>query len=231
MTVGYPDYARLSNAGGYLLYRTNGSPPENTVLFQGYVGLWPYINMFTSMNASNDYCRIQLSYFADESFSELTGFRYATRTGASFAITQYGNISPWLRVSYITISGNPISFQEWSIYGTTGYSPQINMTSADVPIFTFNQNVATTATFSVSPLHIQPGDASLMLYTTSAKWHAELTYFDFGAASPNQLFHLDDTLSAPGGIWDMPMLDAPHTFLITNDDTVTHQFVGAWTSK
>lgn len=231
MTVGYIDYARLSQEGGFQLYADSGSPPENTVLFKGYVGAWPYVNLFTDCNSSSDVCRIAIAYFSDSTFSTQVGWRYAVRTGGMFAATQYANLSSWVVLSYTTLSGNPFPFVELGLYATVAPAKQVGLSSTDVPIIGTNQTIAGPSTGSVTPGHIQPGDASLMLYTNATAWNANVQYYDYGTPGYLQIFHTDNVISAHGGVYDLPMLDAPHLINFANTGSTSGQFVISWQSR
>lgn len=111
MTVGYPDYARLSQQGGTELYGVaNTAPPYFSKLFQGYVGAWPYVNIFTNLAASADTMQIVLAYCSDATFNTIVGERTIVRTGGNVAVSQYANLTPWLTFWYTTKSGNPMTF-------------------------------------------------------------------------------------------------------------------------
>lgn len=228
---GYPDYQRVSLSAGYQLYAGNGNIPVNTNLFFGYVGNFPYVSLFANLNASSDFAVIGLTYYSDSSKSLIVGWRNIVRTGTTYSVTQYGNVGPWLNLSYTTKSGNPMSFSALGLYGTTGLANQEMLTSLEVPMFEFNVSLAATnGNETIAPVHVQPGPAKLMLYTTSVKWVAIMSYYDWVSGSYLQVLHMDNNWGVAGGVWDVPMLDAPYQFAVTNNDTVSRSFVGSWLS-
>lgn len=231
MTVGYTDYARLSQQGGFQLYAISGSPPQNTVLLREYIGAWPYVNLFTNCGASSDICRIAIAYFSDSTYTTQVGFRYAVRTGGMFAATQYANLSPWVQLSYTTISSNTFPFTALGLYAAVAPARQVGLSSTDVPIIGTNQTIAGPSNGSITPGHIQPGSASLMIYTTATAWSVNAEYYDYGTPGYLQIFHADQVTASHGGVFDVPMLDAPHLINFSNNGSTNGQFVISWQSK
>lgn len=231
MSVGYSDYTRVSNSGGFLLFSTSGNIANGTVLFQGYVGYWPYLNLFTDCNSSGDFCQIEIAYYSDATFSNPSGFRLAIRMGASFAATQYGNISPWVRISVNTISGSPFPFIFLSGYGTTGPSDQVSMSSLDVPIAGGVQSVPGAGTQIIEIGHIQPGDAIFQVQTASTSWYVFIEYFDYGSNAWIRLYQTGPKSAAGDENLEWPQLDAPMRITFGNQQATTAQFVYGWTSK
>lgn len=230
MTIGYPDYARLSEQGGFSIFSTKGNVNNGAFVFEGYVGSWPYLNMFTLMSASSDFGRIALVYYADEKFTNQVGFRYAIRTGNSFAITQYANLSPWLQIQFNTISTNPMSFTEWTVYGTQGYSPQTQLASTDVPIFSTNQTIAAGTTVQAFPQHIQPGSGIANVSIGTNTWYANIFAWDYGGNAWALDTQLIGSWAGNGGVFDVPMLDTPYRIDMHNSGSAAIAFNFAWKS-
>lgn len=231
MTVGFPDYARLSQQGGYLLYGNSGNINQNQILFEGYVGTWPYVNMATNFGASTDFAQMNLVYFADETFNDVIGFRYAIRAGASFAMTQYANLTPWLRFYYESKSGLAMPFTNLALYASQGIANQWQLASMDVPILSLDQSIGANTTATVDINHIQPGPGNINMFTGAASWFININRYDWGSAG----YVFDSTVnSAKYGqalSVDLPMIDAPYQFQIHNGDSVAQTFEMSWKSN
>lgn len=231
MSVGFPDYARLEQQGGYLLYGASGVVPLNTTLFQGYVGSWPYINLVTDPTSPADKIQVIMEYFTDATFTTLVAFRYAIRDQLSICQTQYANLSPWLKVFYRTAGNNTINWAELAFYATTGEATSNALSSADEPLLSVNTTVVGGGNFTQEMQHIQPGDCTLMIYTKATTWNAQMQYYSYSNAAQMQLWHGDSTQFPEGSSWSVPMIDAPHTFSFTNSGATTQQLVVAYTSR
>jgi hypothetical protein len=225
MSVGYPDYARLNRSGGYLLYGVGAtSPPENAILFEGYVGSFPYLNVVLNVNATSDFIRVVIAYYTDETFSTQIGFRYVIRGGGSFSVTQYANLSEWCAIFYDSISGNPVPFIQFAIYGAQSVAGQTSLVSTDVPIYQSDGLVALSSSVQVNPLHVQPGSAILGIFTTAAVWFVTVAYYDYGSATYKRMYDIDSTITAKGGTYPVSLPDAPLQLTISNTDTSDRTF-------
>lgn len=216
MSEGYPDYARLAQQGGTLLYGANGSIPQDTILFQGYVGPWPYINSFTDPVTGAENVTIFYEWYTDETFTVQVGFRLATRTQFSLAATQYANLSPWLRIFYTTASGNPISWTEFGIYGATGVADPNELLSADAPILSGNPSIPASTTMSFFPQHQSPGAAKFNVSTTLTSWFVNIFYLSSSSYVYTLYWQLNQPWAGGGGVWDVPALDTQHRVDVHN---------------
>jgi len=224
-TPGYPDYSRLSQQGASLLYGTNTTPPVNTILFQGYVGAWPYVDLFTLATASTDFAQIVMEYYTDSTFTENVAFRYAIRDQYALGATQYANLSPWLRFYYESTSGNNFPFNQLSLYATSGEASPQAMSSNDVPLVYFNGSIAANSSETLYPGHTHPGNALFSMYTNSATWYVEPQYYDYASSSWLTLTEIGGTGEAAGSITqEVPILDAPMRFVINNSAAAADTF-------
>lgn len=219
MPVGYPDYERLSRSGGYLLYGVaNTTPLYDTILFSGYVGNWPYLTVALSINSTADFVQVIIAYYSDSTFATQVAFRYITRAGANFSVTQYANLTEWCQIWYISKSGNPINFLGFSVYATSDPAETDQLVSTDVPEGYYNVSMATGATQNILLGHVQPGPATLSISTQAAAWFAEVQYYDFGAGAYLLLTHIDNTIVASGGVFTVGLIDAPTQISMHNGD-------------
>lgn len=228
---GYPDYTRLARSGGYQLYEKSGTVPYNTVLFQGYVGLWPYVNLITTSNSSTDHARIHFDYYTDATFSTQNGFRYAIRQGDGFANSQYANLSDWLRVFYDDHTGLVFPFAEFGLYANQGPANQFQLSSLDVPIQQYEASVPASTTVTLFPGHIQPGAGKFYWSSGSATFAYLISYYDYASDSYHTQHRFSNVGMPSEGVIDCPMLDTSYRIQITNSDgAAAHTMRMAWLS-
>lgn len=233
MTVGYPDYARLSQAGGYELYSAvNSSPPENFPLFRGYVGSWPYVNLQTRIAASADFAQFGMRYYDDDTFTNLVGFRFANRGGANEATTQYANLSPWLDFRYQSISGLAMPVQSVSLYGSTAPANQFGLASMENPILQSNAHIGASTLSTFIPGPIQPGNAQLQFLTGAASWYVNVQAYSYTLNAYETLFQINN-VQYPNKqfVLEVPMIDSPMALQVNNGDAASQNFIFSWVSK
>lgn len=217
MTVGYPDYQRLTRSGGYLLYGvSNVSPPYGVVLFQGYVGNFAYLTLGLNVNSSTDYMKVVINYFTDSTFTVNVGFRYVIRGGSEFSVTQYANLSEWAQIYYFTKSGNAMPMLSFVLYGSDSPGNQAQLVSNDVPIYQSNSSIAAGATPTAITQHVQPGNGLLSVSSVVTPWYCELQYYDYGSGAFILLVHIDQTISASGGVFPVGLPDVPIQLALHN---------------
>lgn len=210
MSEGYPDYARLSQAGGFQLFASSGALPANTVLFEGYVGSWPYVNMFCDPTLGGEPTTVQLQWFSDSTFSTPVGFRNAVRTATNFSATQYSNLSPWLQLSFTNASGNPVSFDALSLYGTTAPATANQLLSADACIQQANSSLGAGATGTYNPQHVCFGPAILAVETPLATWFMRLQSLDASTWALKFQYRFSNLNMGGGGSVQVSLLDSPY---------------------
>jgi len=230
MSEGYPDYARLSQQGGVQLFSANGVVPQNAFLFQGYVGSWPYVNLYTDIVAGTDSAQIFLNYHSDSTFTTLVTQRLAIRNNPTLAVTQYANMSPWLSFFYEAQAGTNMTWNPLSLYATTGPANQIELASLDVPIFRNTAVVPANGSLLFDITKIQPGAAKMIVTSNAATWHINVDYYDF--TSNSYLFYakIDSSWAGSGGVFDMPMIDAPMQLSLVNGTAANQQIFVTWAS-
>lgn len=233
MTVGYPDYARLSRDGGYIFYGANPAIPQNATLFQGYCGNWPYIDLYTGINVSEpSHYQFYMEYYSDATFTKQIGYRIAIREPGSVTATQYGNLSEWLWFFYFSKDGSSLSASSIGLYGTTGQQEDFKLSSQDTPLMFNNSHIAagTLATFTTQ--HIVPGNAQLTFLTGAASWYVQPQYYDYGSDSWQTIGQLNNS-QYPNKqfVVDLPMIDAPMRLQVNNGDGVSQNFIFSWLPK
>lgn len=231
MSVGYPDYARLSQAGGTQLFGHQGGITNNLILFEGYVGSWPYVNLVTNGPITSNFAQINLVWFSDSTFTTSVGFRFAIRGLNTFAQTQYANLSPWLRIFYESDNGSNLNFPQFGLFATTAPAGQIELASLDVPIIHGQDTIPAGSGEVVTPGHIQPGAATFQFATASPSYSITFNYFDWTAQAFVPLGQILSNFAPFGGFFDVPMLDAPMNIAIHNGDTASRVFTYSWMSK
>jgi hypothetical protein len=231
MTIGYPDYARLSQDGGTQLYAANNiSPPENTVLFKGYVGSWPYVNLITNCNSTVENAQFKMQYFNDATFTTLVGEHHCTRASLNFAYTQYANMSPFMQFFYVTETGNPFPISQLNLYATTGKADSKSLYDLSEGILVGTESIAASTTSTHFPVLINPGRTTFQLQTAGASWFINVLYFSF---QQNGYILYKQFNSAKWGQdvqVEFPMLDAPHKVEVHNTAASATTFVYGWAS-
>lgn len=225
MTIGYPDYQRLALEGGVQLYGTNGIPPQNAVLFEGYVGNWPYTSVFTLMGAGSDSFQFHMGYFTDSTFSTIVAEHVFARVSGSFAASQYGNLSDWLKFYYLSNSGLAASASNISVFGVSGWQSNYQMASNDVPLFLFNGSVAANTVSNQSVQHICPSNATFFWHTTLATWTINIQVWDYGSNSFKIFAVVDSTVFKGEGSISVPMIDAPYQIQLDNQTAAAGNFI------
>jgi hypothetical protein len=228
--VGYPDYARFSRSGQFQLYfGANVTPTYDVPFFQGYVGLWPFINVFTNMAASTDFMQITYLWFSDSTFTTAIAFRAAVRGGNNLAYAQYANLSDWLQVFYTTKSGLAMQFRAISIYGTQQRSGAREIASQDTALSSFNGSVAASTTLVVPITKIIPGDSLFNLLSGAVGWNLNFFYYDFGLGAYQKYYGMTQNgfTDSAGHIF-VPVLDCPLQIQIQNQDTSPRSFNYIW---
>lgn len=231
MPTGYPDYERLARSGGFLLYNASGNLPQLTTLWSGYVGNFPYLNIVINCNSSTDFIQVRTEYYSDSTLTTLVGFRYALRTGSNFSIVQYANISEWAKVSFASQSGNAFPFISFTVFGAQGPAGQIAVSSTDAPIIDNNALIPATTTQTFFNSHVQPGAATFMVQTAATAWNINISRYDWTTNSYLLRMQLSNAIAVQGGMFDLPMLDAPYKFDIHNSDAAARAFLFMWQSK
>lgn len=224
MSVGYPDYARLSLEGGYTLYSATGNVTNNVQLFRGYVGNWPYINLSTSCGSTTDFTQIAMQYFSDSTFSTMVGFRNAVRFGGQFALTQYANMSDWLIFFLNTKSNNPYPFNDLSLFATVGQGTPIIMPSLDVPVFEKAKIFTASEADQDVPGHINPGTMQLNFFTAATDWNLTIRHYDYGSGGYQADWQTSQATSPAAFVMDWPQGDYPIRLDVTNNDAASRNF-------
>lgn len=226
MTEGYPDFQRLSRSGQYQIYYGNAvAPPVATPFFEGYVGNFPFINSFQLMGASTDYAQITFAWYSDSTFTTSIGFRVANRGGNNAAYAQYANLSDWLAVYYHTQSGNPMTFNELSLYGTQQPSEPRQLASHDTAMYSFAGNINASTENTIAITKIIPGKGLFNMYAGATSWFANFNYYDYGSNSFLNYYSVTHNSFTDSSCHiELPILDTPLQFQVSNQDAAARQF-------
>ena len=231
MSIGYPDYARLSQQGGTQLYAGNNlSPPENTILFKGYVGSWPYVNLVTNCLSTVENAQLKMQYFNEASFSTLVGEHHCTRATNNFAYTQYANMSPFMQFFYVTETGNTFPFNQINLYATTGEGNSKSLYDLSEGILVGTESIAASTTSTHFPVFINPGRTTFQLQTASTTWFVNISYFSFQQNGYILYKQFNSTKWGTDVQIEFPMLDAPHKVEVHNSGAASATFVYGWAS-
>jgi hypothetical protein len=226
-TPGYADYARLSQAGGTELAFAIGLVKENFIMFKGYVGAYPYVNLFLDMSTGYQPMQMLLEWYSDATFTNIVGFRFVNRVAGNLSATQYANLSPWLRVYYVTPDGSEVSFATFGLYGATAPALNNQLISNDVPLSSGAPTIAAGAIENYPAIHVQPGDAQLIVTTAASAYFFVIQYWNYSDNQYDTMYQFDQPTMGAGGSFNTPMIDAPINIRIHNEDAAAQQFTWA----
>lgn len=230
MSTGYPDYARLSQAGGSELATITGAVTSGQVIFEGYVGSWPYIYLANSTFTPTDNVLITITYYSDSTYTTQASSQGITRSQLMQTITVRAVLGPWAKITVTTASGNAVTFSQITIYGSYARSTGPDLHSGNEVAFQTSASIGagTTSTFNIA---VTPkGSAVFMLYSPAGLWAAQFYYYSWAAAAVIEIMQLDNSIAAHGGIWTIPVIDAPYSVHITNRATAAQSIIASLTA-
>lgn len=228
MSIGYPDYTRLQTTGGYELASVAGPITDAQVIFQGFVGSWPYLNIYTPAALSADEYQLIIGFFADSTQHTPVGTVLATRYTSAYALAQYAVLGPWVNIQVVTASGSALDIGVIGVYGTYGNAGAARLHGGPYPILNYNATLAASTGTTQQAGYIMPGPAKINIWTAAASWYVYLGAYDYSAGNYPAVWRIDNTIAAHGGTFDLPMLDTPHLLTVHNGDTSARQFIINW---
>lgn len=230
MATGFPDYARLSTAGGFELLTQTGSVASGTTIFAGYVGSWPYLNIFTGTVTPTDYYRIVLTYYTDNTYAVMAATQSVTRSNLMSTITQRTVLGPWVKAVLTTASGNPITATAITIYGSYGNAAGVQLHTGSEAIWQLDDTISSGSTETFNLTTVSPGPAVFALYAPKPVWAAYILYYSWALGALAQTNQFDQTIGLHGGVWVVPMVDAPYQIQIFNGSTSAQEIVASLVS-
>lgn len=230
MSTGYPDYARLSQAGGSELATVTGAVTSGQVIFQGFVGSWPFLYLANSSFTPNDNVLITITYYSDATFGTMASSQGITRSQGMATITVRAVLGPWCKITVTTASGAPVTFGQVTIYGSYARSSGPDLHSGNEVAFQTSASVAGGATSTFNVAVTPKGSAVFMLYSPAGLWAAQFFYYSWAAAAVVEVMQLDNSVAAHGGVWTIPFIDAPYSIHLTNRATAAQVIVASLTA-
>ena len=225
MPSGYPDYTRLSAAGGFELATVSGAVASGTTVFQGFVGNWPYQDLYVALAAGTDFAQITIAYYPDSSYTTSAGSQVITRASGTRGNTQYAVLAPWAVITVQTVSGAAITFTALNVYGAYGSAGAARLAGLAGPVYAIDANIAATTNRTDNVASVVPGPAVLSVATNAATWTIYLWYYSFATAGYHIMWKVDNTIAAKGGSWPVALPDVPMQIEEVNGDTGTRLFV------
>jgi hypothetical protein len=180
---GYIDYARTSLATGFLL--AGGAQPFNagdTILFQGYIGPFPYINFFWNAIGGASHQQVKIFFFSDNTFATSVAFSISVRTTNIIGYRQFAAISPWVQIR-VTSDANDATVAEYAFYGTTQKATSAKLGSLDAIFLETFPTVAANNVATLGPNKVYPGLCSVSVFTKVATAQFDLQRWDYSSAS------------------------------------------------
>ena len=223
MPTGYNDYQRISYAGGYLLgYNAAPITGAGTVIFQGNVSAWPYINVFWNCVSGTDFYQVQVIYFTDNTFTTQVAQNTFNRSGNMVAWRQLVTLSPWALIQIIPKVGTSNASVEFAAYGTTQTSSPGKLAARGGPAYSrYRMSMGAASTFSEQFITTCPGLNYVTLdWEASNNWDMHFDYYDFGSGAYKSYMHWQHSSFGNALNTQMSFPDTPIQVFYRNDDSV-----------
>lgn len=221
---GYIDYTRTSLATGFLLAGTSEPIEAGTVVFEGYVGAWPFINAFWNAVGGTDHYSIQLLYYSDNTFSVQVAQQISIRTGNIIGYRQYAVLSPWLQIVIMPATGGSATSIEFAFFGTTQKALATQLGSLDTQFYEQTTSIAAGGTLTTQILKIFPGRAIVTWFTGATAWTMIVQRYDMGSAAFQPFWEIGSGGVANDGQLELAMPDAPLQVVLHNSSSGTSGF-------
>lgn len=225
--TGYPDYQRKVDSGSSLLFNGSGALAEFTVLFSGNVALYPYLILVLNCANSTDFIRVFIDWATDSTFNTIVGRQQLTRQGNNFSVTQYANLSQWMRIYYSSKSGAAFTFNQFTLFACQGRAGQLEISQNDTPSFNFEQSINASSTFTFNPIKVQPGPRKYLQQTAGVSWFTNFYYYDFNIGAYTLYYQINSATYGGDVNIDLPGIEAPDQIQVHNSDTTAKTFLVA----
>lgn len=211
---GYPDFARVNLAAGFLLYGAQVPYTTPKTVFQGYVGIYPYIDFWWSKFLGTDEYLVQFIWFADSTFSTSVASQLTVRDSNSQGAAQYAVLGPWLQINIQPNVGGDNNPAIVAIYGTTGRAPAGIQVSDDVPFFQYNTTQA-AGTVTTPTKTIIPGPAILSYFSGAGTFSFSILSLNRNSFTYTEYWTIQQAQPASGSLL-VALPDSPTKIQIFN---------------
>ena len=225
--TGYPDYQRRVESGSNLLFNGSGVLNENFVLFQGNVALYPYLILVLNCANSTDFIRVIIHWGTDLTFTTILGQQQITRGGNNFSVTQYANLSQWMRIYYVSKSGSGFNFNQFTLFACQGKADFAQLSQNDTPAFNFEQSINASSSFTFNPVKVTPGPRKYLQQTAGVSWYANFYYYDYNIGAYTLYYQINSATYGSDVNIDLPGIEAPDQIVVHNSDTSARTFLVA----
>jgi hypothetical protein len=224
---GYPDYARVPLAAGYLIGSGNATYSGNTLIVQKYVGIWQYVNFFWAGGGGNRHYTITFQYYSDATYSTQIALKSCVRDDLSLGYTQVPVLSPYLVCFIEADTGSPTTAATWAMYGTSGYATAADLAGVSTQYCEQLLSVGANSTNFFETSIVVPGPVSWSFNSGPASGTFQLQRYDIGSASWLTFWRMN-ILTANGTDHEtVNMPDATVRVGLSNN-TAAAGFMGAW---
>lgn len=203
---GYEDYTRTSFATGKLLAKGSQVFNVTTNLFFGFVGAWPYINMFMNITGGNRHYLLQVNFYSDSTFTQLIAGVQVVRADDNNCYKQFKVLSPWVSFSLIPDSGTPGGNILYAIYGTTGKASAADLASLSSNGIEQVNSIVASGQSNFTLVEIIPGPWAITWGASVAPCFIQLSRYDWNSAAFVEFWEgsIDVANDSKNGIVQMP---------------------------
>lgn len=207
--VGYPDYERISTQSGNLL--ASGSQVFSTtkIVFQGYVGNWPYLNLFFNGGGGTGFYNVAWVYYLDDTFSQIVAEASSARGDLTTSYVQKTPLSPWLVIFIEPAPYNGGAAAQYALYGTTGKGDSSKLGVAAGPLFEQQQSIGANSLTFFPAVIVQPCLATMSLCAQVATSGFLIQRYDISSQAFVTCFFIIGTVNDYSVVTPIMLPDAP----------------------
>jgi hypothetical protein len=217
---GYPDYARVSLTSGYLLAGGNNDISAGTIVFQGYVGNWSYINEYFQNTVAGNYYTININYYTDSTFTVPIAQQVSVRGNQTLAYRQHGVLSPWVAINVTPNGAHSLDTVYRSFYGSNQRATSGQLGSLDVSGIHDDVILSPGGEITAYDAHVMAGPATVSIQVLNAQgYFVNLECYNTGSASYRPFWSVNDLVAVRGGTWNVSLPDCPYQARLHNNGT------------
>lgn len=231
MTVGYPDYARRSEANVLPLISFSQVVNGQTLTAYEYVGDIPYLEIAWDTTGLGDNYQIQLSWSDDDQGNTFSGYSQITAGPSMTGWVSFKSKGRYVQL----IVGNKqnVDVSPITIYVRGSDTPPGPYDSGyqAAPLLLYNASVSASSSHTENAVTVIGGRATIYLHhATNASWNASIDYWDYVGAQWLTFGQWDGSEFGTGGSWPIVLPMAPVRVKLTNSDTSGRTMIAAITT-
>lgn len=229
---GYPDYNRLSTEVDKQLFSyAYAIIISGLDLFQGFVGPWGSVNVVAATPNASDIGAAIITWYTDNTFSNPLQESYMVRTANNAGVSQFANLSPWLRIHVQSASGNDLEWGALSATLTNFKSDSMQLNDVSIPGASFDGVIAANSSQVVNWDRIIRGPGRMLWDAGTTNYTLLGEYYKWSDNTWHAIRYWPGSVYGTYGQESLPIADAPTRVTIQNNDTSGHTFRLAWWSE